>query len=115
MADKPAAAGWQESGLILQEAADSAGIRLTVEDEFGNLHHATASAFQPSLRALHVRTLPPDVEIFRLAPSGQCSTGDGILQQVTSNMPRWQPGAIHAGDFLEVLSERKDLRRCRNA
>jgi MoaA/NifB/PqqE/SkfB family radical SAM enzyme len=90
--------------LILQEAADRAGVRLTVDDEFGNLRHDVASAVQPSLRRLHVRTLPLNVEIFRVAPSGQCSTGDGILKQVTPDTPRWQPGTVHAGDFLEMLS-----------
>jgi MoaA/NifB/PqqE/SkfB family radical SAM enzyme len=89
--------------LILQDAANRAGIRLTVDDEFGNLGHDAASASQPSLRTLHVRSLPRNVEIFRLAPSGQCSTGDGILKQVTLETPRWQPGAMHAGDFLEML------------
>jgi len=89
--------------LILQEAASQAGIRLTVDDEFGKLGHEAASTWQPSLRTLHVRSLPRSVEIFRLAPSGQCSTGDDILRQVSSETPRWQPGAIHAGDFLETL------------
>lgn len=97
--------------LILHEAANRAGVRLTVDDEFGHLNHDAASVSQPSLRALQVRTLPPNVEIFRLAPSGQCSTGDGILQQVTSDTPRWQPGAMHAGDFLEMLSGQSNLRR----
>jgi MoaA/NifB/PqqE/SkfB family radical SAM enzyme len=97
--------------LILQGAADRAGIKLTVDDEFGNLRYDATSASLPSLRALHVRTLPPNVEIFRLAPSGQCSTGDGILKQVTSDTPRWEPGAMHAGDFLEMLSGQSDSRR----
>ncbi len=97
--------------LILQEAADRAGVRLTVDDEFDHLGHDAASVSQPSLRRLHVRTLPPNVEIFRLAPSGQCSTGDGILRQVTPETPRWQPGAMHAGDFLETLGWPADLRR----
>jgi MoaA/NifB/PqqE/SkfB family radical SAM enzyme len=101
--------------LILQEAADRAGVRLTVDDEFGHLKHDAACAMQSSLRALHVRTLPPNVDIFRLAPSGQCSTGDGILKQVTSDTPRWQPGAMHAGDFLEMLSGQLDSRRCQIA
>ena len=90
--------------LILQEAADCAGVRLTVDDEFGHLGYDAASLSQPSLRRLHVRTLPPDVEIFRLTPSGQCSTGDGILKQVTPDTPRWRPDAAPAGDFLEMLS-----------
>jgi pyruvate-formate lyase-activating enzyme len=89
--------------LILQEAADRAGISLTVDDEFGHLGYDAVCASQPSLRALHVRTLPPNIEIFRLAPSGQCSTGDRILRQVSADMPRWQPGATHAADFLEML------------
>jgi MoaA/NifB/PqqE/SkfB family radical SAM enzyme len=97
--------------LVLQDAADRAGVRLTVDDEFGHLGHDAASASQPPLRKLHVRTLPPGVEIFRLAPSGQCSTGDDILRQVTPETPRWEPGALHAGDFLEKIREPDLLRR----
>jgi sulfatase maturation enzyme AslB (radical SAM superfamily) len=97
--------------LILQDAADHAGVRLTVDDEFDHLHHDAVCASQPSLRALRVRTLPPNVEVFRLAPSGQCSTGADILKQVTPNTPRWQPGAMHAGDFLEMLGGQADARR----
>jgi len=100
---------------ILQEAADRAGVRLTVDDEFGHLSHDAASVSQPPLRKLHVRALPPGVEIFRLAPSGQCSTGDGILRQVTPETPRWQPEATHAGDFLEKLRESADLLRRQTA
>jgi MoaA/NifB/PqqE/SkfB family radical SAM enzyme len=97
--------------LILQEAADRGGVRLTVDDEFGNLGRDVASVFQPELPALHLRTLPSNIEIFRLTPSGQCSTGDGILRQVTHETPRWQPSIMHAGDFLETLSRPADLRR----
>jgi MoaA/NifB/PqqE/SkfB family radical SAM enzyme len=89
--------------LILQEAADRAGIRLTVDDEFSHLDHTAASVFQPALQGLHVRTLPPNVDLFRLAPSGRCSKGGDVLKQVTSETPRWQPDAMHAGDFLEML------------
>jgi MoaA/NifB/PqqE/SkfB family radical SAM enzyme len=89
--------------LILKEAADRVGVRLTVDDEFDHLGHDAACAAEPSLRKLHVRTLPPNVEIFRLTPSGQCSRGDGILQQLTPDTPCWQPGTMHAGDFLEKL------------
>jgi MoaA/NifB/PqqE/SkfB family radical SAM enzyme len=101
--------------LILQEAAHRAGVRLTVDDEFGHLGHDAASVAEPSLWALHVRTLPPNVEIFRLTPGGQCSTGDGILQQVTPETPRWQPGAMHAGDFLEEIGKPEDLLRRQSA
>jgi MoaA/NifB/PqqE/SkfB family radical SAM enzyme len=97
--------------LILQEAADHAGVRLTIDDEFDHLHHDVACASDPSLRRLHVRTLPPNVEVFRLAPSGQCSTGADILRQVTPDTPRWVPDAMHAGDFLEMLGGQADARR----
>jgi MoaA/NifB/PqqE/SkfB family radical SAM enzyme len=87
--------------MILQGAAERAGVMLTVDDEFGHLGHRAAIASQPGLRALHVRTLPPNVELFRLSPGGRCSTGDGILRQETPDMPRWRPGVMHASDFLE--------------
>ena len=98
--------------LILQETADRVGIALTVDDEFGNLRHDAAKVSQPSLGALNVRTLPRNVEIFRLAPSGRCSTGHDILKQVTADTPRWRPGTIHAGDFLEGFSRSIDIRHC---
>jgi pyruvate-formate lyase-activating enzyme len=89
--------------LILQKAADRAGVRLTVDDEFDHLRHDAACVSEPSLRALHVQTLPPNVDIFRLTPNGQCSLGDDILRQVTPQTPRWWPGDMHAGDFLRML------------
>jgi hypothetical protein len=30
--------------------------------------------------------------------------GDHILRQVTLDTPRWAPGSVHAGAFLETLS-----------
>jgi MoaA/NifB/PqqE/SkfB family radical SAM enzyme len=89
--------------VILQEAADRAGIRLTIDDEFGHLGRDAAKSFQLSLRALHVRTLPPNVELFRLAPSGRCSKGSEVLKRVTPETPQWRPDAMHASDFLEML------------
>jgi hypothetical protein len=38
--------------LVLQDAADRAGIRLTVDDEFDHLRHDTASIRQPAFRSL---------------------------------------------------------------
>jgi MoaA/NifB/PqqE/SkfB family radical SAM enzyme len=90
---------------ILQEAADRAGVRLTVDDEFGHLDFDAASAFQPALRGIQVRTLPPRVTLFRLVPGGQCSMGSDVLRQVTSGTPCWQPGTTHAGDFLDVVQQ----------
>lgn len=101
--------------LILQEAARREGIRLTVDDEFGHLNHDALCVSEPSLRALHVRTLPQNVEIFRLTPSGQCSVGDDILRQVTPDTPRWEPGVVHAGDFLEKVSRQTRAARAQIA
>jgi len=92
--------------LTLQQAAIRAEVRLTVDDEFDHLGHSAASARRPALRSLHVRSLPARVEIFRLVPNGQCSAGPNILTQVTPNVPRWRPDAMHAGDFLAMLSAR---------
>src|SRR5262249_48934322 len=49
--------------LILQEAADRVGVRLTVDDEFDHLNHDVVCVSQPSLRRVHVRTASPHVEI----------------------------------------------------
>jgi MoaA/NifB/PqqE/SkfB family radical SAM enzyme len=91
--------------LVLEELANRAGIRLTVDDEFDCLRHGDASARQPELRSLHVRTLPRGMEIFRLTPSGQCSLGRDILRRMTPDAPRWLPDTIHAGAFLEMISK----------
>jgi hypothetical protein len=88
----------------LQEAADRTGIRLTVDDEFGHLDCDSASPFQLSSRGVHVRPLPSRVTLFRLTPGGQCSRGSDVLRQVTSATPCWEPGAVHAGKFLEMIS-----------
>jgi MoaA/NifB/PqqE/SkfB family radical SAM enzyme len=92
--------------LALQEAADSAGIQLTIDDEFGRLAHYAADICRPELRSIRVQTLPRNVEIFRLTPSAQCSIGEDILRQMTPDAPRWQPGLSHAADFLDMLGGR---------
>jgi MoaA/NifB/PqqE/SkfB family radical SAM enzyme len=91
--------------LVLQEAAKRGGVRLIVDDEFGHLDHVPASIRRPALRSLYVRTLPANVSIFRLVSSGQCSTGEGILKRLKLDAPRWQPGVVHAGDFLQMLND----------
>jgi MoaA/NifB/PqqE/SkfB family radical SAM enzyme len=89
---------------ILQEAADCAGVRLTVDDEFGHLDCDAASPFHLSSRGVHVRPLPPRVTLFRLTPGGQCSRGSDVLRQVTPGTPCWQPGSMRAGEFIEMVS-----------
>ncbi len=92
-----------ENLLILQDAAEGAGIRLTIDDELDCLGHGEALAHQPELTRLRVRTLPAGVDLFRLTPGGQCSMNRDILQQVTPATPRWRPGEMDAGDFLDGL------------
>jgi len=86
--------------MILQKAANRAGIRLIVDDEFDHLHHGVASMREPELRSLHIRTQPPSVEIFRLTPTGQCSVGQDILKKETPGVPRWRPNEVNAGEFV---------------
>jgi MoaA/NifB/PqqE/SkfB family radical SAM enzyme len=92
--------------LILQRAADDAGIHLTIDDELDCLHHALTAARRPELTRLPIRTLPAGVDLFRLTPGGHCSINRGILQQVTPTTPRWRPGEMDAGVFLESLKGR---------
>jgi MoaA/NifB/PqqE/SkfB family radical SAM enzyme len=89
--------------VILQEAADRAGVRLIVDDEFGNLGCDAAAPFHLASRGVRVRTLPPHVTLYRLAPGGACSRGTDVLRQVTAATPCWQPSAAHAGDFIATL------------
>lgn len=87
--------------LHLQRAADAAGIRMTVDDELDSLRHKHAVAENPELGALHVRTLPRDVDLFRLVPSGHCSMNGDILRPLAASTPRWRPEEMDAGLFLE--------------
>jgi MoaA/NifB/PqqE/SkfB family radical SAM enzyme len=95
--------------LVLQEAADRAGVHLTVDDEFARLNRGAERA--PG--SLDVRTLPRDVKIFRLSPGGHCSAGEDILRQVTPEAPRWLPDDAHAGEFLAKLVASKSQHHCR--
>jgi uncharacterized Fe-S cluster-containing radical SAM superfamily protein len=96
--------------LGLQEIADQAGIHFSVDDEFDRLGREPAIARQRDFDALRVRTLPPNIEIFRMSPSGQTWNGEDILKQADAGSPRWQPGADHAGDFLATLSRQAKRR-----
>lgn len=92
--------------VTLQEAAERANIRLTIDDELDRLPHMLAIVEKSELRRLRIRTLPKNVELVRLVPSGQCSVNADILRRVTSVTPRWRPGKIDAGDFVERLARR---------
>jgi molybdenum cofactor biosynthesis enzyme MoaA len=87
----------------LQQAAHQANIRFTIDDELDRLDHNWAAARQPELAKLPIRTLPRGVDIFRLAPGGECSMNEEILQRVTANTPKWHPDKASAGDFLSRI------------
>jgi hypothetical protein len=91
----------------LQEAAKKAGVQLTIDDELGQLKRWLADAGLPPLR--NVRSLSSTVEIVRLTANGQCSIGQDILYPVTAETPRWLPGEVHAGEFLERLQSPSSL------
>jgi MoaA/NifB/PqqE/SkfB family radical SAM enzyme len=88
----------------LQEASDRTRIHLTVDDEFNHLSHEADDDCRRALRSLRVRTLPENVELIRLTPSGQCSVGANVLTKMAPDAPRWRPGHEHAADFLAMLN-----------
>ena len=89
--------------LTLRDAADRVNIRLTVDDELDCLRYDSACERRPELRALRVRRIPPDVELYRLSPTGHCSAGHDILTETASAARRWRPGEIHASRFLRAV------------
>jgi molybdenum cofactor biosynthesis enzyme MoaA len=92
----------------LQEAAKRAGVQLTIDDELGQLKRWLTDAGLPPLG--NVRSLPSTVKIARLTANGQCSIGQDILCPVTAETPRWLPGEVHAGEFLEQLQPSSSLK-----
>jgi len=55
------------------------------------------------INELRIRRLVRPSGVFRLLPTGQCSMGAEILQQVKPDTPCWVPGEMHAGDFVAAL------------
>jgi MoaA/NifB/PqqE/SkfB family radical SAM enzyme len=88
----------------LHKAALQADLRLSIDDELNCLQHELAVTRHPELTKLPVRTLPRGVDIFRLAPGGECSMNHDILRKVSPNTPRWCPGEMDAGNFIENLA-----------
>lgn len=97
--------------LMLQDAAERSGIRLTLDDPHDRLDHRNAIPLKPKLRTLRVRNHPSDVEIFRFTPSGHCSVGMDIIRRMNVKTPRWMPGETHAGAFLEAISAKEPVRK----
>ena len=89
--------------LVLQDAADRANVRFTVDDELDCLRYDEACEQRPELRAIRVRRIPPGVELYRLSPAGHCSAGRDILTEAAPAARRWHPGEIHASRFLKAV------------
>ncbi len=89
--------------LILRREADKHGIDFVVDDEFGSLNEDAAQQDVVDINELRIRRLVRPSGVFRLLPTGQCSMGAEILQQVKPDTPRWVSGEMHAGDFVAAL------------
>jgi hypothetical protein len=98
--------------LILQKSAERVGIGLTADDEFDHLGYGPAGIHYPALRSLHMRTLPRNVEIFRLAPNGQCSTGEDIIKPATLDVPPWQPNITNGSRPSVIEPSRATTKDC---
>lgn len=92
------------SFAYLQDAADSAGIRLIVDDELDCLQHKLACAKEPELARINVRAIPREIEIVRLEPGGECIVGMELMRAITEVTPRWRPDRQSGGSFLERLT-----------
>lgn len=84
----------------LQAAADSAGIRLIVDDTLGHIPQQI-KRHAPSQQEF--RVLPPPLNLIRLVPSGQCSVGADILKKMVAGECQWRPGEMDAASFLDGL------------
>ena len=89
----------------IQMAADFQGVRLIVDDELDLLKQNPAWTEAARVAKVRVRTLPSNVEIFRLSPSGQCSFGKDILKPIASHTLMWRPGQEHTADFLKRVAK----------
>lgn len=91
--------------LLLQTAADNAGIRMIVEDEFDELRQELLQSNSEVATRVYIRSLPSSVQLVRLAPSGHCSIGRDVLKVVGGSTARWIPEQIDGGIFLSLLED----------
>ena len=89
---------------VLQEEASRYGIEFVADDEFGEL---TVCPDDRTAESLRIRRLSRPDHIYRLAPNGQCSKGIDLLRELPKDAPRWQPGAVHAGNFMQSLAKQE--------
>lgn len=89
--------------LELQQLAEDEGVHVAIDDEFDLLRPSLDECGLWQYAALNVKTLPPDVTISRLLPSGHCSVGVDILSKLPPDAPRWRPGIDDPARFLRGL------------
>jgi hypothetical protein len=65
------------------------------------------------INALRINRLQQPGGVFRLMPDGRCSIGTELLQEVADDTPRWVPGEMDAGEFLEMVRARYRAKQVR--
>ena len=95
--------------LALKQRADKQGVQLIVDDEFARLGTEDREDGVIDFdfrRFLKIQRLHNPGGVFRLLPTGQCSVGFELLQEVQPDTAVWMPNKTNAFDFIEVLLAR---------
>ena len=94
--------------LVLKRLAEKHGVELVVDDEFARLSSEVGEDDDRvvdinEMRFLKIQRLRSPGGVFRLLPTGQCSVGYELLQEVNSQTPIWEPKSTNAFEFIEML------------
>lgn len=100
-----------QDALVLDREARNLGIKFILDDEFDRLKPKLCKGEPVDInirRALNIQRLMKPEGVYRLMPNGQCSVGLQILQEVSSETPRWVPGRTDAFEFVQSLSQHQE-------
>ena len=86
-----------EDLLLLRDRATARGINVVLDDELG---HLDAGEFEYA--GVVARQFKRPEGLLRLTPSGACSSGEDILQQIGPHTPIWSP-TIRPRTFIQSL------------
>lgn len=100
--------------IYLKNICDHFDIDFTVEDEFGFLKEKIEKQLMIDINILNVRHLLRKSEVFRLLPTGHCSTGTSILEKMNAGTPKWTPNRIDAGEFVRMIRKRPSTKKRRS-
>ena len=89
--------------LALKAEADSHGIDMVVDDEFGRLSDDDRARELMEIEALRIKRLVRPEGVYRLTPTGHCSKGVDILKPIDDRTPVWRP-SMDVGEFLGSIS-----------